>query len=116
MIYILNKKKIKKVPKGRTIATNDLYFGKNEGRRNKERGAVVLEVNDLNQLGLVALSTTEGVNKKELKGYGKNGNKVYFKIFLEITDSNGAPIVINDKFRANHKKNDLNYKQLNDIT
>lgn len=112
------------VPVGRTLSTKDNYLGKSKTGSIKNRGCVVLYVNNNNELAVVPLSTSSGNNRTEIKGYAKNyiiknGKKekatTYFKHYLEIKDSDGNPIVVGEKFRANHKNMDLTKNQVEKI-
>lgn len=67
------------------------------------------------------MSSTDGPNRTELKGYNKTFNKnkkqvkTYFKHYLEIEDNEGKPIRVNEKFRENHKNMDVPYKKVVEI-
>jgi len=108
------KRKNKSVPVGRTLMTNDNYLesGKKTGS-TAQHSAVVIETNKRNELAIVTLSGHPGKNKTQLKNY-QQGNS-YFKHFVEVKDDEGNPIVINHKFRENHKKQDVSKHDVDEI-
>lgn len=108
------KRRNKSVPVGRTLLTNDNYLesGKKTGSK-KEHGAVVIETNKRNELAIVSLSGHPGKNKTRLKNYQQGGS--YFKHFVEVKDDEGNPIVINHKFRENHKNQDVSKEDVENI-
>lgn len=103
----------RQVPLGRTLSTNDAYLGKQKTGSKKTRPVVVVDTNNEN-LAVVPLSTTEGKNRRELKGYDNpiTHEKTYFKEYLEIEDNEGKPIRVNKKFRENHKNMDVPIKKV----
>lgn len=105
------------VPWGRTITTNDKYLGKQKTGSNKKRPVVVIDNNKNNELAVVPLSSKSGSNRTELKGYKnkKTGQTTYYKHYIEIEDDEGNPIVINDKFRENHKNMDISREDVDSI-
>lgn len=107
----MKKDKQKKVPVGRTLMTNDNFLesGKKTGS-TKKHSAVVIETNKRNELAIVSLSGHSGKNKTLLKSYQKG--ETYFKHFVETKDNEGKPIVVNRKFRENHKNQDLSQKDI----
>lgn len=111
------KKKNKYVPWGRTLTTNDNYLGKQKTGSKKTRPVIVVDNNSRNELAVVPLSSRKGANRTELKGYKnpKTNQKTYYKHFLEIEDNEGKPIMVNNKFRENHKNMDISYKSVIDI-
>lgn len=111
------KRKNKYVPWGRTLTTKDNYLGKQKTGSKKTRPVVVIDNNIRNELAVVPLSSKKGSNRTELEGYQnpKTKQKTYYKHFLEIEDNEGNPIVINEKFRENHKNMDIPYKKVVDI-
>lgn len=107
--------KKKHIPWGRTLTTNDNFLGKQKTKSVKTRGVVVVDNNNGN-LAVVPLSSRDGENRTELKGYNKNFNKnkkpqkkvtTYYKHYLEIEDNEGNPITVNKKFRENHENMDV---------
>lgn len=104
------------IPWGRTLTTNDKYLGKQKTGSNKTRPVVVVDNNGYD-LGVVPLSSRDGANRTELKGYAnpKTKQKTYYKHYLEIEDNEGKPIRVNDKFRENHKNMDISKKQVDEI-
>jgi hypothetical protein len=90
---------------GRTLTTHDNFLPENKNHSTKTRPVVVIETNDKNELAVVPLSKSPGKNKTPLKGYQKGES--YFRHYVEIEDDEGNPIVVNDKFRANHKNMDV---------
>ena len=117
-------KKQKFIPWGRTLTTNDNYLGKQKTNSKKTRGVVVVDTYD-NNLAVVPLSSRDGANRTELKGYNKSFGKdkkkdkkkvkTYYKHYLEIEDNEGQPIRVNKKFRENHKNMDLSRDDVLDI-
>lgn len=109
-------KKKKYIPWGRTLTTNDIYLGRQKTGSCKTRPVVVVDNNNEN-LAVVPLSSTEGENRTELKGYQnkKTKQKTYYKHYLEIKDNEGHPIRVNEKFRENHKNMDVPREQVLDI-
>ncbi len=110
-------KKNKYVPLGRTLATNDKYLGKQKTSSKKTRPVVVVDKNLRNELAIVPLSSKKGANRTELKGYQnkKTKKKTYYKHYLEIEDDEGKPIVVNEKFRENHKNMDVSQNKVIEI-
>lgn len=111
------KKKQKRTPWGRTLTTNDKFLGKPKTTSNKTRPVVVVDNNAKNELAVVPLSSKNGINRTELKGYKnpKNHKKTYYKHFLEIEDNEGKPIMVNEKFRENHKNMDISHEDIEAI-
>lgn len=107
------KRSSQRIPRGRTLTTNDKYLAGSKTNSTKNRPLVVVDTNGKN-LAVVTLSATDGKNRTELKGYKnpKTGKKTYYKHFLEIQDNEGKPIQVNDKFRENHKNMDVSYKNV----
>ena len=99
------KKTIKRVPRGRTLTTYDNYLGKTKTNSKKKRPVVVIESDNENNLAVVPLSSREGVNRTQLKNYQQGQS--YYKHYVEIEDNKGASIRINEKFRENHKNQDV---------
>lgn len=101
------------IPWGRTLTTNDKYLGKQKTHSNKKRPVVVVDTVEDN-LAVVPLSSKNGANRTELKGYQnkKTKQKTYYKHYLEIEDDEGKPIRVNDKFRENHKNMDVSQKDV----
>lgn len=104
------------IPWGRTLTTNDNYLGKQKTGSKKERPVVVVDTNKEN-LAVVPLSSKDGKNRTELKGYKnpKTKQKTYYKHYLEIEDNEGKPIRVNEKFRENHKNMDVSLDKINEI-
>ena len=81
----------------------------------------MVDTNNKNELVVVPLSSRDGNNRTELKGYLQNkrfknrNSKTYYKHYLEIEDNEGQPIRINEKFRENHKNMDVSREQILDI-
>ena len=111
------KHKNKYIPWGRTLTTKDNYLGKQKTGSKKTRPVVVVDNNVRNELAVVPLSSKKGSNRTELKGYKnpKTNQKTYYKHFLEIEDDEGKPIVVNEKFRENHKNMDVSHKDVESI-
>lgn len=109
-------RKKKFVPWGRTLTTNDKYFGKQKTGSSKTRPVVVVD-NYKDNLAVVPLSSKSGANRTKIKGYGnkKTGQNTYYKHYLEIEDNEGKPIRINEKFRENHKNMDISRDIVLDI-
>lgn len=104
------KPKTKKVvPAGRTLNTYDNFLTKNSNS-SKKRPVVVIESNSANELAVVPLSTQKGKNRTHLPNYQKGES--YFKHFVEIEDNEGNPIKVNDKFKENHKNQDVSQKDV----
>ena len=106
-------KRKRPIPWGRTLTTNDRYLGKSKTGSKKTRPVVVVDTNHEN-LAVVPLSSKNGANRTELKGYKnpKTKQKTYFKHYLEIEDDEGQPIKVNEKFRENHKNMDVSYNNV----
>lgn len=104
------------IPWGRTLTTNDKYLGKQKTHSNKKRPVVVVDTVEDN-LAVVPLSSKNGANRTELKGYQnkKTKQKTYYKHYLEIEDDEGKPIRVNDKFRENHKNMDVSQNKVMEI-
>lgn len=111
------KRKNKYIPWGRTLTTKDNYLGKQKTGSKKTRPVVVVDNNVRNELAVVPLSSKKGSNRTELKGYKnpKTNQKTYYKHFLEIEDDEGNPIVVNEKFRENHKNMDIPRRKVEEI-
>ncbi len=111
------KHKNKYIPWGRTLTTKDNYLGKQKTGSKKTRPVVVVDNNVRNELAVVPLSSKKGSNRTELKGYKnpKTNQKTYYKHFLEIEDDEGKPIVVNEKFRENHKNMDIPRRKVEEI-
>lgn len=111
------KHKNKYIPWGRTLTTKDNYLGKQKTGSMKTRPVVVVDNNVRNELAVVPLSSKKGSNRTELKGYKnpKTNQKTYYKHFLEIEDDEGKPIVVNEKFRENHKNMDIPRRKVEEI-
>lgn len=111
----MNKKK-KFIPWGRTLTTNDKYLGKQKTGSNKKRPVVVIDTKGYD-LAVVPLSSRDGANRTELKGYQnkKTKQKTFYKHYLEIEDNEGQPIRVNEKFRENHKNMDVPYNKVIEI-
>ena len=111
------KHKNKYIPWGRTLTTKDNYLGKQKTGSKKTRPVVVVDNNVRNELAVVPLSSKKGSNRTELKGYKnpKTNQKTYYKHFLEIEDDEGKPIVVNEKFRENHKNMDSPRRKVEEI-
>lgn len=111
------KHKNKYIPWGRTLITKDNYLGKQKTGSKKTRPVVVVDNNVRNELAVVPLSSKKGSNRTELKGYKnpKTNQKTYYKHFLEIQDDEGKPIVVNEKFRENHKNMDIPRRKVEEI-
>lgn len=109
-----SNKKQRKIPWGRTLSTNDNFLGKQKTGSQKIRPVVVVDNNYRNELAVVPLSSKNGSNRTELKGYRnpKTKQKTYFKHYLEIDDNEGRPIKVNEKFRENHKNMDVSHKNV----
>ncbi len=109
-------KKKRFIPWGRTLTTNDKYLGKQKTKSCKTRPVVVVDTNN-EDLAVVPLSSKNGANRTELKGYKnpKTNQKTYYKHYLEIEDNEGYPIRVNEKFRENHKNMDISREQVLDI-
>ena len=102
----------KTVPVGRTLSTKDNFLPNNTGSK-KERPVVVIETNVSNELAVVPLSSRKGKNRTRLPNYQKGES--YFKHFVEVQDNEGNPIKINNKFKANHKNQDVSKKDVETI-
>lgn len=114
---VKNKKAVRMVPWGRTLSTKDNYLGEQKTGSKKTRPVVVVDVEGIN-LAVVPLSSKDGKNRTEIKGYENKKNKrkkTYFKHYLEIEDDEGNPIRVNEKFRENHKNMDLSRETVLDI-
>lgn len=107
----MSKKKF--VPWGRTLTTKDNFLGKQRINSKKTRPVVVIDNNERNELAVVPLSSKKGANRTRLPKY-QNG-KSYFKHFVEIEDDDGKPIVVNHKFRENHKNMDVSRRDVENI-
>lgn len=107
------------IPRGRTLTTQDNYLGKQKTNSTKTRGVVVVDTCGDN-LAVVPLSSRDGANRTELKGYNKTFDKrnkkkkvkTYYKHYLEIEDNEGHPIQVNEKFRENHKNMDVPHRDV----
>lgn len=107
------------IPRGRTLTTQDNYLGKQKTNSTKTRGVVVVDTCGDN-LAVVPLSSRDGANRTELKGYNKPFDKrnkkkkvkTYYKHYLEIEDNEGHPIQVNEKFRENHKNMDVPHRDV----
>ena len=110
------------IPRGRTLTTQDNYLGKQKTNSTKTRGVVVVDTCGDN-LAVVPLSSRDGANRTELKGYNKTFDKMnkkkkvktYYKHYLEIEDNEGRPIQVNEKFRENHKNMDVPKNRVDEI-
>ncbi|MGN1222444.1 MAG: hypothetical protein ACI4TT_04350 [Christensenellales bacterium] len=99
-------------------------MGKQKTNSKKTRGVVVVDTYNDN-LAVVPLSSRNGANRTELKGYNKSFGKdkkkdkkkvkTYYKHYLEIEDNEGQPIRVNEKFRENHKNMDVPYNKVVEI-
>ncbi len=107
----MNNKKY--VPWGRTLTTQDNFLGKQRTNSKKKRPVVVIDNNKKNELAVVPLSSRKGANRTRLPKY-QNG-KSYFKHFVEIEDNEGRSIVVNSKFRENHKNMDVSQRDVSKI-
>lgn len=101
---VFDKNKNPRVPLGRTLSTYDKYLDKNT-TSDKERPVVVIETNDYDELAVVALTTQQGSHRTRLPHYQQGQS--YYKHFVEIEDSEGKPIKINEKFRENSLLQDV---------
>lgn len=108
-----NIRKSKGVPLGRTLSTHDHFLGRRKTDSKKRRPVVVIARNYDNDLAVVPLSSRDGKHRTQLKGY--QDGKSYFKHFVEIHDNEGNPIRVNEKFRENHPRQDVVYKDVNKI-
>lgn len=111
------KRRSGKVPVGRTLSTYDTYLP-HKGEKDsdvtpKKRPVVVIETNDYNELAVVPLSHSKGKNRTRLKKY-QDGSS-YFKHYVEIEDNEGKPIVVGQKFRENHKNQDVSSNDVDKI-
>ncbi len=106
-------KQKKYVPWGRTLTTQDNFLGKQRTNSKKKRPVVVIDNNERNELAVVPLSSRRGANRTRLKNYQQGQS--YFKHFVEIEDDEGKPIVINRKFRENHKNMDVSQRDVSRI-
>lgn len=61
-------------------------------------------------MAVVPLSSRAGNNRTRLNNYQQGQS--YFKHFIEIEDDEGNPIKINNKFKENHKNQDVNTKDV----
>lgn len=106
----------KYIPWGRILTTKDNYLGKQKTGSRKTRPVVVVDTSD-DDLAVVPLSSKNGANRTELKGYKnkKTGKNTYYKHYLEIEDDEGKPIRVNEKFRENHKNMDISQKNVMEI-
>jgi len=95
------------VPWGRTLSTSDYHLphSRDAGNMKNKRTVVVIETNSKNELAVVPLSGKKGNNRTQLKNY-QQGNS-YFKHFVEVVDHAGKPIIVGEKFRENHKNQDV---------
>lgn len=107
------KLKNKYVPWGRTLTTKDNYLGKQKTGSNKIRPVVVIDNNKNNELAVVPLSSRQGKNRTHLKNYQQGQS--YYKHYVEIEDNEGRPIVVNSKFRENHKNMDVSRRDVEGI-
>lgn len=101
------------IPWGRTLSTHDHYIGKSKTGSTKERPVVVIETNDRNELAVVSLSSRDGKHRTRLDKY--QDGKSYYKHFVEIEDNEGKPIKIGEKFRENHKNQDVSEADVKSI-
>ena len=99
----------KKIPLGRTFSTRDEFLDKNT-KSNKKRTVVLIETNTRDEMAVVSLSGSPGKNKTNLKDY--QDGKSYYKHFVEIEDSEGEPIKVNDKFRENNVDLDVSSRDV----
>lgn len=99
-----------KIPQGRTLSTQDKYLDKNAEDPEKERPVVVIEANEENQLAVVQLTSRDGNDRTRLKNYQQGQSR--FKHYVEIEDSDGEPIKVNNKFKENHPNMDVAEKDI----
>ena len=98
------------VPWGRTLSTYDNNTTGKKTGSTKERPVVVIDNNNKNDLAVVSLTKTNGIDRTPLDTY--QDGKSYYKHYVEIEDDSGNPIRVNDKFRANHKNMDIPLKDI----
>lgn len=110
---VLSRTKGGKVPQGRTLTTRDKYLDKKAKQPNKERPVVVIETNERNELAIVQLSSRKGKDRTRLKNYQQGQS--YFKHYVEITDDEGKPIRVNNKFKENHPNMDVSRQDVDVI-
>lgn len=111
---VLSRTKGGKVPQGRTLTTRDKYLDKKAKQPNKERPVVVIETNERNELAIVQLSSRKGKDRTRLKNYQQGQS--YFKHYVEITDDEGKPIRVNNKFKENHPNMDVSREDVKKMT
>lgn len=99
-----------RVPTGRTLKTKDNYLANSRTDSKKNRTVVVIENDGRDNLAVVPLSSRPGSHRTRMKNYQQG--KSYFKHFVEIEDDSGQPIRVNEKFRANHKNQDVSEKDV----
>lgn len=102
-----------RVPTGRTLKTKDNYLANSRTDSKKNRTVVVIENDGRDNLAVVPLSSRPGSHRTQMKNYQQG--KSYFKHFVEIEDDSGRPIRVNEKFRANHKNQDVSEKDIEKI-
>lgn len=99
-----------KVPQGRTLTTRDKYLDKTAKEPEKERPVVVIEANAKNELAVVQLTSRPGKDRTRLRNYQQGQSR--FKHYVEIEDTDGNPIKVNQKFRENHPNMDVSGKDV----
>ncbi len=105
------------IPNGRTLQTRDenFYGHKNYRKSGYEkkgnyRKVVVIDSNDLDELAVVKLTTSD----KGIKLQYSNG-KSKFKPFVETLDDTSAPIKVGKKFLPNSSKKDMSNADIEKI-
>ena len=107
----------KNIPNGRTLQTRDEnFYGQStykkpgyEGKGNY-RKVVVIDSNDLDDLAVVKLTTSEkGITLEYANGKSK------FRPYLLTLDDEGAPIRIGRKFYENPSSKDLSVSDVSRI-
>lgn len=113
-----NKNVSKRYPNGRTLKTKDKYLpivkDKKSDNPKDERWVAIIDSNRKDELAVVRLTKQNQPNTTHLPTYKKgNGQRSFFKHFVEIVDDAGDPIKVDGrKFQENPREFDLNAEQL----
>ena len=108
----------KRYPNGRTLRTKDEYLPTKKGKRSDnpkdERWVAVIDSNQKDELAVVRLTRQNQSNTTYLPTYKKgNGERSFFKHFVETKDNAGGPIKVDGKkFKENAKNNDLTREEV----
>ena len=73
----------------------------------------MIEANDNDELAVVQLTTTEGKDRTRLPKYQQGQSR--FKHYVEVEDSDGEPIKVNEKFKENHPNMDVSRQDVDTI-